>query len=92
MKNSIMFQMIYKCKVEQTKKMKLVSEKVTDKGSWVETQTVHEPIYKLQLTESDFDRLLNDFSGLMFQREVKEKHSVVEKAYNEFLVLLNLYR
>ena len=92
MKNTIMFQMIYKCKVEQTKEMKLVSEKVTEKGSWTETETVHEPTYRIQMTESDFDQLLNDFSGILFQRQEKEKHSVVEKAYNEFLVLLNLYR
>jgi hypothetical protein len=92
MNNAIMFQKTYKCKIEQTKEMKLVSEKVTDKGSWVETETVHEPIYKLQLTESDFHRLLDDMNGVLFQREIKEKHSAVEKAYNEFLVLLNLYR
>jgi hypothetical protein len=92
MKNAVLFQHTYKCKVEQLKEQRLVSEKVTEKGTWTETETVHEPMFRLTLGETEFHQLLEDISGTMWEREVKKKHSSVEKAYHEYLVLLNLYR
>ena len=87
-----MFEHTYKCKIDQLKKTKLVAKNITEHKDWIETETVHEPMFKLTLSESDFHQLLEDVSGTMWERTIKDKHSVVEKAYNEYLILLNLYR